>query len=66
MSVNLTKQELLVYFIKIDKYNYICKKCNNSYKTPNGGICNLRTHLSTHAKVPKDKVLPGKIISQTA
>jgi len=62
MSVNLTKQELLVYFNKIDQYNYLCKKCNKPYKTPNGGIGNLKTHLATHAK---DKEVPGKIITQT-
>lgn len=62
MSANLTKQELLVYFNKIDQYSYVCKKCNKPYKTPNGGIGYLKTHLATHAK---DREVPGKIISQT-
>lgn len=65
MSVNLTKEELLVYFTKIDKYNYKCKTCNKVYKTPNGGTGNLKTHFSTHLKAPKDKIFPGKRISQS-
>ena len=62
--MNLTKQEL-VYFTKIDQYNYTCNKCNKPCKISNG-IGNLKTHLATHAKAPKDKVVPGKITLQTA
>lgn len=65
MAVNITKNQLLVFFTKIDSYNYKCKTCNKVYKTPNGGIGNLRTHYSTHLKDPSDKVVSGKRKLQT-
>jgi hypothetical protein len=65
MAVNITKNQLLVFFIKIDSYNYKCKTCNKVYKTPNGGIGNLRTHYLTHLKDPSDKVVLGKRKLQT-
>ncbi|KAF0702678.1 zinc finger BED domain-containing protein 4-like [Aphis craccivora] len=60
MSVNITKNPLLVFFIKIDSYNYKFKTCNKVYKTPNGGIGHFRTYYLTHLKDPSDKVVLSK------
>jgi len=65
MAVNIIKNQLLVFFIKIDSYNCKCKTCNKVYKTPNGGIGNLRTHYLAHLKDPSDKVVLGKRKLQT-
>lgn len=65
MSNDISKAQLLVYFKKINAYNYICKKCNKPYKTPNGGIGNLKAHYATHLQDVSDKVVPGKRKSQT-
>jgi len=65
MSVNLSKNQILNYFTKINAYSYKCKMCNITYETPNGGIGNLKTHYATHLKDPLDKVVPGKRKSQT-
>ncbi|CAI6355620.1 unnamed protein product [Macrosiphum euphorbiae] len=65
MSNDISKAQLLVCFKKINAYNYICKKFNKPYKTPNGGIGNLKTHYATHLQDVSDKVVPGKRKSQT-
>lgn len=65
MSSNeITKNQLLNSFIKINQFNYKCKTCHKTYKTPNGGVGNLKSHFITHLKAPKDKAIPGKINSQ--
>lgn len=65
MSVQLSKSQLINYFTKIDSYNYKCKTCGKTYKTPNGGISNLRTHYAIHINNAVDKVIPGKRKTQT-
>jgi len=46
-------------------HNYICKKCNKPYKTPNGRIGNLKTHYAKHLQDVSDKVVSGKRKSET-
>ncbi|CAI6366215.1 unnamed protein product [Macrosiphum euphorbiae] len=56
----ISKCVLLKYFTKIDQFNYTCKKCGKDYKTPNGGVGNLRKHYEIHSIEPQDDVNPNK------
>lgn len=54
MSFNpnsVSKNQLLLHFSKIDQLNYKCNLCNKIYKTPNGGVGNLKAHYATHARI---------------
>lgn len=61
----ISKSQLLFHFTKIDSYNYKCKTCNRTYKTPNGGIGNMKVHFATHLKNSSYKVVLGKRKLQT-
>lgn len=61
MSFNpsaISKNQLLLHFSKIDQLNYKCNICNKIYKTPNGGVGNLKAHYATHSRINYD--LTGK------
>jgi len=45
---------VLQYFTKLSQYMYKCNICTKTYKTPNGGVQNLRSHLITEAKKGRD------------
>ena len=65
MSDSLPKSRLLQYFKKIDRYNYQCRKCGKTYKTPNGGVGNLRAHYFTHVKASKHIQTPENKLQTT-
>jgi len=47
----ISKNQLLINFSKIDQVSYKCNLCSKTYKTPNGGVGNLRVHYATHTRV---------------
>lgn len=59
MSLNITdvseiskwsSSRILQYFTKVSQYLYKCNICTKVYKTPNGGVQNLRSHFITEGK----------------
>jgi len=50
-SNTISKNQLLINFSKIDQVSYKCNLCSKIYKTPNGGVGNLRVHYATHTRV---------------
>jgi len=54
------KTVLLKFFTKKDQFNYKCNICGNNYKTPNGGVGNLRKHYENHLREPRDDQTQNK------
>lgn len=50
-----SSSRILQYFTKINQYMYKCNICTKVYKTPNGGVQNLKSHLITEGKKGRDK-----------
>lgn len=55
-----SKTVLLKFFTKKDQFNYKCNICGNNYKTPNGGVGNLRKHYENHLREPRDDQTKNK------